>query len=108
MTIYPRPTDEPPRRSVARWDFSLTIYRRRLASSFAALKNTLEDHLAVISGAKDSPAASRAEEDAFGDVSADEEPDGEEVVAREREGFAVQERAEIGDAARQYSQAAAR
>ena len=75
--------------------FLLTIYRRRLASSFAALRNTLEDHLAVISGAKDSPAAARAEEDALEDASADEEPDSEEVVAREREGLAAQERAEI-------------
>ena len=75
--------------------FLLTIYRRRLASSFAALRNTLEDHLAVISGARDSPAAARAEEDALEDASADEEPDSEEVVAREREGLAAQERAEI-------------
>jgi SNF2 family DNA or RNA helicase len=75
--------------------FLLTIYRRRLASSFAALRNTLEDHLAVISGAKDSPAAARAEEDALEDASADEEPDSEEVVAREREGLAAQERSEI-------------
>ncbi|MGO9450595.1 MAG: helicase-related protein [Candidatus Binataceae bacterium] len=75
--------------------FLLTIYRRRLASSFAALRNTLEDHLAVISGAKDSPAAARAEEDALEDASADEEPDSEEVVARESEGLAAQERAEI-------------
>jgi SNF2 family DNA or RNA helicase len=75
--------------------FVMTIYRRRLASSFAALRNTLEDHLAVISGAKDLPAASKAEEDAVGDVTAEEEPDAEEAVAREREGLAVQERAEI-------------
>jgi len=75
--------------------FVMTIYRRRLASSFAALRNTLEDHLAVISGAKDLPAASKAEEDALEDVTADEEPDAEEAVAREREGLAVQEGAEI-------------
>jgi superfamily II DNA or RNA helicase len=75
--------------------FLLTIYRRRLASSFAALRKTLEDHLAVISGAKDSPAAANAEEDALEDASAEEEPDAEEVVAREREGLAAQERGEI-------------
>ncbi len=75
--------------------FVMTIYRRRLASSFAALKNTLEDHLAVISGAKDLPAASKAEEDAVGDATAEEEPDAEEAAAREREGLVVQERAEI-------------
>ena len=75
--------------------FVMTIYRRRLASSFAALRNTLEDHLAVISGAKDLPASSKAEEDAVGDVTAEEEPDAEEAAAREREGLAVQERAEI-------------
>ena len=73
----------------------MTIYRRRLASSFAALRNTLEDHLAVISGAKDLPAAATAEEDAVEDASAEEEPDAEEVAAREREGLAVQERAKI-------------
>jgi superfamily II DNA or RNA helicase len=49
----------------------------------------------VISGAKDLPAASKAEEDAVGDVTAEEEPDPEEAVAREREGLVVQERAEI-------------
>jgi SNF2 family DNA or RNA helicase len=75
--------------------FVMTIYRRRLASSFAALRNTLEDHLAVISGAKDLPAASKAEEDAVGDVTAEEEPDAEEAAVREREGLAVQEQAEI-------------
>lgn len=75
--------------------FVMTIYRRRLASSFAALRNTLEDHLAVISGAKELPASSKAEEDTLDDVTADEEPDVEEAVAREREGLAIQERAEI-------------
>jgi SNF2 family DNA or RNA helicase len=75
--------------------FVMTIYRRRLASSFAALRNTLEDHLAVISGAKDLPAPARAEEDAVEDVTAEEQPDAEEVAAREREGLAVQEREEI-------------
>jgi SNF2 family DNA or RNA helicase len=75
--------------------FVMTIYRRRLASSFAALRNTLEDHLAVISGAKELPASAKAEEDVLDDLTADEEPDAEEAVAREREGLAIQERAEI-------------
>ena len=76
--------------------FVMTIYRRRLASSFAALRNTLEDHLAVISGCQDLPAdlESRRRCDR-GCFTAEEEPDAEEAAAREREGLAVQERAEI-------------
>jgi SNF2 family DNA or RNA helicase len=75
--------------------FVMTVYRRRLASSFAALTNTLEDHLAVISGVKELPASSKAEEDVLDDAMADEEPDAEETIAREREGLAVQEREAI-------------
>ncbi len=77
--------------------FVMTIYRRRLASSFAALRNTLQDHLAVISGAKDLPAAATAEEDAIDDALADEAPDADELAFREREGLAAQERSDVED-----------
>jgi hypothetical protein len=43
--------------------FVMTIYRRRLASSFAALRETLEDRLKSMEGENVSP-SERAEEDA--------------------------------------------
>lgn len=56
--------------------FALTIYRKRLASSFAALKNTLENHLKRLDG-EDSPPAPYADEY--------EEMDPEEVIEQEEQ-----------------------
>lgn len=74
--------------------FVMTIYRRRLASSFAALRKTLEDHLAASKGARDLQAA---EDDIPDDVTAEELPDVDEVAAREREGLRALESADIED-----------
>ena len=58
--------------------FVMTIYRRRLASSFQALRTTLERHLAMIrSGA--APSVSRLDEDAPDDETADEPLDADEL-----------------------------
>ena len=63
--------------------FALTIYRKRLASSFAALKNTLENHLKRLEGGTASPApyADEYEED--------EGEDPKDIV--EKEGQALKE-----------------
>ena len=75
--------------------FVMTIYRRRLSSSFAALRNTLEDHLEVINGLRALPAETEAEDDVPDDTGIEDIPDADEVVAREREGLVAQESAEI-------------
>ncbi len=75
--------------------FVMTIYRRRLASSFAALRETLEDHLDVIKGAKHLPSEMEAQDDIPDDPANEDIPDVDEVAAREREGLLAQESAEI-------------
>ncbi len=54
--------------------FALTIYRKRLASSFAALKNTLENHLKRLEGEAVSPAP-------YADEYEEEDP--EDIVEKE-------------------------
>ena len=74
--------------------FVMTIYRRRLASSFQALRTTLERHLAMIrSGA--GPSVSGLDEDAPDDETADEPLDADEVAERERQALAAEERSDI-------------
>ena len=74
--------------------FVMTIYRRRLASSFQALRTTLERHLAmIISGA--GPSVSGLDEDAPDDETADEPLDADEVAQRERQALAAEERSDI-------------
>ena len=71
--------------------FVMTIYRRRLASSFQALRTTLERHLAMI-GSGAVPSVSGLDEDAPDDETADEPLDADEVAEREREALAAEER----------------
>ena len=74
--------------------FVMTIYRRRLASSFQALRTTLERHLEMIrSGAGQS--LSGLDEDVPDDETVDEPLDGDEVAERERKALAAEERADI-------------
>ena len=70
--------------------FVMTIYRRRVASSFRALRATLEAHLAAMeSGA----ALAGDEEDAPDGEAGEDLWDAEDVGARERAALAAEERA---------------
>ncbi len=74
--------------------FVMTIYRRRLASSFSALRKTLQNHLDAISAGN--PALlTGLDEDAPDDEAADEIPDADEVEKLERAALAVEEEADI-------------
>ena len=75
--------------------FVMTIYRRRLASSFQALRTTLERHLAMMQGEAPGPSVSGLDEDAPDDETADEPLDADEVAERERQALAAEERADI-------------
>ena len=74
--------------------FVMTIYRRRLASSFRALRTTLEKHLRAIRE-DDRAALVGLDEDAPDDETADEVPDAEEIAEIERRALAAEERADI-------------
>jgi SNF2 family DNA or RNA helicase len=71
--------------------FVMTVYRRRLASSFAALASTLERRLQGL-GIAD---ARRAEEDVSDDESRDETMDADEAARLEAEVLALEEKDEI-------------
>ena len=72
----------------------MTIYRRRLASSFAALRTTFEKRLnAALHEATHSTAA--VEEDAPDDEALDDIPDADELRALESQALAFEEQAEI-------------
>ncbi len=75
--------------------FVMTIYRRRLASSFSALQNTLRKHLdAVTTGNHDR--LTGVDEDApDDDAGGDEVWDAEDVESLEREALAAEEKADI-------------
>ncbi len=74
--------------------FVMTIYRRRLASSFNALRKTLQRHLTAI--AAGNPAQlTGVDEDVSDDEAVDEIPDAEEVEKLEREALAAEEEADI-------------
>ena len=96
--------------------FVMTIYRRRLASSFAALRGTFENRLAGTAGTADTaggepaPAAGLGsasmagvypvpsvglDDDVPDDEAADEVLDADEVAAMERRALVYEERAEI-------------
>ena len=89
-TVYDR-ADEGERAAVG---FVMTVYRRRLASSFRALRATLERRLAAIDSG-DAAAPAGLDEDAPDDETADEILDAEEVGELERRAMAAEERAGI-------------
>ncbi len=73
--------------------FVMTVYRRRLASSFAALRATLERRRdAALPGAV---AASALGEDAPDDETLDEVPDADDVAALAARALAFEERGEV-------------
>ena len=86
--------------------FVMTIYRRRLASSFQALRTTLERHLEAVAAAGDSPVGTGAsdspvplfaslDEDVSDDETSDEAQDVDEVAALEQQALAFEEAADI-------------
>ena len=74
--------------------FVMTIYRRRLASSFRALRATLEKHRDAIDSG-DRAQLIGLDEDAPDDETADDIPDADEVAKMERRALAAGERADI-------------
>ena len=75
--------------------FVMTIYRRRVASSFAALRRTFEKRLDAM--ARRSAASLDAEEDAPDDETLDEQPDADELEAQLRRALATDEREQIAE-----------
>ena len=76
--------------------FVMTIYRRRLASSFNALRNTLQNHLDAIV-ASHLVQLTGLDEDAPDDEAVDEVLDVSDLGVLEREVLATQEKADIQD-----------
>ena len=74
--------------------FVMTIYRRRLASSFRALRHTLSGHLAAMT-ASDQSQLTGSEEDAPDDEAVDEILDADEVADMEREVLVAEETDDI-------------
>ena len=74
--------------------FVMTIYRRRLASSFRALGATLKRRLAAIAGGAGARLAG-LDEDMSDDETEDEMLDADEVVAMEERALAMEEEARI-------------
>lgn len=75
--------------------FVMTIYRRRLASSFRALRNTLQRHLVVIADSGQMHTMG-LDEDAPDDETADDILDADDVAALEREALAAEEVTDVG------------
>lgn len=79
--------------------FVMTIYRRRLASSFEALKNTLSDRLEGMGKPSDQRVlkfgAGRPEEDLTDDETSDEAMDTDEAVELERRALDFEEKGDI-------------
>jgi Helicase conserved C-terminal domain/PLD-like domain len=74
--------------------FVMTIYRRRLASSFAALGRTLENHLLAVGN--QSGASTQAElEEGLDDPGEGDEPEGDEAAKLEQAALALEERDDI-------------
>ena len=74
--------------------FVMTIYRRRLASSFSALRNTLQKHLHAIDAGSQVQLMG-LDEDAPDDETDDEVLDADDVAALERVALAAEETADI-------------
>ena len=74
--------------------FAMTIYRRRLASSFRALRVTLRKRLDAMA-ADDRGRLAGSDEDAPDDETADEMPDADEIAALERRALAAEEARDV-------------
>ena len=74
--------------------FVMTIYRRRLASSFFALGQTLEAHLRAMTTSSAASSQGDLEENLDGGVEG-EEPDADEAAKLEQAALAFEERSEI-------------
>lgn len=75
--------------------FVMTVYRRRLASSFYALRQTLNDRFAKLSNQSSSCDPDRAEEDVSLDETAEESMSPDEAADLERDALTVEEQSEI-------------
>jgi len=76
--------------------FVMTIYSRRLASSFRALERTLQSHLeSVGSGRLQASALTRLDEDVPDDEEIDDGLDIDEAAELERQALALEERSDI-------------
>jgi SNF2 family DNA or RNA helicase len=75
--------------------FVMTIYRRRLASSFFALKETLKSHLAAIAAGHQQRAEGKLEDDVYDNEVDDELMDTDEAAALEREALTFEERSAV-------------
>ena len=73
--------------------FVMTVYRRRVASSFAALRRTFEKRLAAM--AQRDAELLNAEEDAPDDETLDEQPDADELETQLRNALTADEREQI-------------
>ena len=74
--------------------FVMTIYRQRLASSFAALRNTFENRLDTMA-CREHARLTGLDDDVPDDEAVDEVLDADEVAAMERQALDHEERAEI-------------
>ena len=74
--------------------FVMTIYRRRLASSFSALRQTLQRHLDAMATGQPGPLMGLAE-DVPDDDTTDDILEADDVGTREREALAAEEKADI-------------
>ena len=74
--------------------FVMTIYRRRLASSFGALRNTLQRHLDAMADGNQTLSMG-LDEDAPDDETTDEILDADEMEKLEREALVAEEEADI-------------
>ena len=74
--------------------FVMTIYRRRLASSFHALRTTLRKHLDAIA-VDDQGRMAGSDEDAPDDETEDEMPDADEIAELEQRALAAEEAHDI-------------
>src|SRR5690606_3157117 len=85
--------DRAPQEKRSAVGFVMTVYRRRVASSFAALRSTLKERLATVRG--HAPGQFPVSEDEPDDETSDDVMDAGLVAAAEREAAPVEERAEI-------------
>ena len=74
--------------------FVMTIYRRRLASSFSALRNTLQRHLDTVASDNQAPWMN-LDEDAPDEETMDADLDADELTLLERKALAAEEKADV-------------